>query len=121
MTYSADMRMAALAFIKKGHSYRETCRVFDISLSSLQRWAKADSPERRVGFTRRRKIDADALREHVKDHPNMYLRERAEIFGVAVNSMHYALKRLSIVKKTAPVIESDALCKDKSISDAYES
>jgi len=37
MTYK-DMRLAALAFIKKEHSYRETCRVFDISLSSLQRW-----------------------------------------------------------------------------------
>lgn len=103
MTYSKDMRLAALAFIKKGHSYRETCRVFDISLSSLQRWLNAPNLDRQKGFTRRRKIDAEALIAHVKEHPSMYLRERAEIFGVATNSMHYALKRLGIVKKRQAV------------------
>lgn len=121
MTYSSDMRIAAMAFMKKGHSYRETARVFEISLSSLQRWAKADSHERRRGFTRRRKIDADVLRQHVTDHPSMYLRERAAIFGVATNSMHYALKRLGIVKKTAPDTKSDAICKGSAISENSES
>lgn len=33
----------------------------------------------------------------------MYLRERAAHFGVAVNTMHYALKRLKIVKKRKTV------------------
>lgn len=120
MTYSSDIRLAALAFMKKGHSYRETCRVFDISLSSLQRWVKAQSHERRCGYTRRRKIDADVLKHHVKDHPSLYLRERADIFGVSVSAMHYALKRLSIVKKTVPAIENDVLCKDKPISVSSE-
>lgn len=111
MTYSKDMRLAALACIKKGSTYSQTCRMFNISPSSLQRWMKAPSLDRARGFTRRRKIDAEALRAHVKTHPQMYLRERAEIFGVAINSMHYALKRLNIVKKTTDDTKSAVLCK----------
>ena len=121
MTYSKDIRLAALAFIKKGGTYKETCRVFDVSPSSLQRWSTAISLDRKVGYTRRRKIDADELRAHVKDHPSLYLRERAEIFGVAINSMHYALKRLGIVKKTTGGTKSDVICKDKDISVSSES
>jgi len=112
MTYSTDMRMAALAFIKKGGTQTEAARVFGVSRDILLRWSKMDSLEPKRGFTRRRKIDADRLRQHVKDHPSMYLRERAEIFGVATNSMHYALKRLGIVKKTIDGIKSDVICKD---------
>jgi len=70
--------LSGLSVYKKGHSYRETCRVFDISLSSLQCWLKAITLEPKRGYTRRHKIDADALIQHVKDHPQMYLRERAE-------------------------------------------
>jgi len=121
MTYSSDLRRAALAFIKEGGSQKEASKVFGLSRDILLRWSKAESLEPKRGYTRRRKIDADALRQHVKDHPNMYLRERAEEFGVAVNSMHYALKRLGIVKKTTGVMESDALCKGNDISATYES
>ena len=116
MTYSSDMRRAALAFIKEGGSQKDAAKIFGVSRDILLRWSKAESLSPKRGYTRRRKIDADALRRHVKDHPQMYLRERAEVFGVAVNSMHYALKRLGIVKKTTGGMESDALCKGSDIS-----
>ena len=109
MTYSSDMRRAALAFIEEGGSQVEACKIFKVSRSSLYRWLNSDTLERKTGFTRRRKIDADALRAHVRAHPQMYLRERAAHFGVAVNTMHYALKRLKIVKKTKDGIANDAL------------
>lgn len=100
MTYSLDMRLAALAFIKRGGTQSEAAKVFGVSRDILLRWSKAESLEPKTGYTRRRKIDAEELRQHVKAQPQMYLRERAAIFGVAVNTMHYALKRLKIVKKT---------------------
>jgi len=101
MTYSTDMRLAALAYIKEGGTQSEAVKIFGVSRDTLLRWSKAKTLTRKTGYTRRRKIDADKLRAHVKEHPNLYLRERAEVFGVAVNSMHYALKRLNIVKKTS--------------------
>lgn len=100
MTYSIDLRKAALAYINKGGKQSDAVKIFGVSRDTLLRWSKAKTLERKTGYTRRRKIDADKLKAHVKAHPNMYLRERAEIFGVAVNTMHYALKRLNIVKKT---------------------
>ena len=113
MTYSKDMRLAALAYINKGGTQSEAAKIFGVSRDILLRWSKAETLERKTGYTRRRKIDADKLRAHVKAHPQMYLRERAAIFGVATNSMHYALKRLGFVKKTRSAIASDALCKDR--------
>lgn len=101
MTYSIDIRKAALAYIKNGGTQSEAVKIFGVSRDTLLRWSKAKILERKTGYTRRRKIDADKLRAHVKDDPHLYLRERAAIFGVAVNSMHYALKRLKIVKKTS--------------------
>lgn len=115
------MRLAALAFIEKGGTQIEASRVFGVSRDILLRWSKAESIEPKKGYTRRRKIDADALRAHVCDHPNLYLRERAKIFGVATNSMHYALKRLKLVKKTAGDTKSDVICKGRSISKNLES
>ena len=103
------MRRAVLAFIEEGGSQAEACRLYKISHMSIHRWLKADSLERKTGYTRRRKIDADALRAHVRAHPQMYLRERAAHFGVAVNTMHYALKRLKIVKKTKRDTAKDVL------------
>jgi putative transposase len=115
MTYSKDMRLAALAYINKGGTQSEAVKIFGVSRDSLLRWSKAKSLERQTGFTRRRKIDADKLKAHVQSHPQMYLRERAEIFGVAVNSMHYALKRLGFVKKTRRDTENAVLCKGRNI------
>ena len=109
MTYSSDMRRAVLAFIEDGGTQAEACRLFKVSHMSVYRWLRAPDLERKTGFTRRRKIDAEALRAHVKAHPQMYLRERAAHFGVAVNTMHYALKRLKIVKKTKGDTENDVL------------
>ena len=43
--------------------------------------------------------DKQELAEHVRAHPDMLLRERAAHFGVRVNAIWVALKRLRIAKK----------------------
>lgn len=48
---------------------------------------------------RRRKLCKTALSAHVRDHPDALLRERAEHFGVAHQSIWVALKALKISKK----------------------
>ena len=41
-------------------------------------------------------MDMEQLAKHVNDHPNAYLQERAQVFGVTFQAIHCALKRLGI-------------------------
>jgi len=103
MTYSLDLREAAISYIKNGGSKIEASRLFGFSRSTLYRWLEMDDLGPKVHGPRNRKIDMPALKKHVEDYPDMFLHERAEVFGLAVSGMHYALKRLGIVKKRARV------------------
>lgn len=103
MTYSLDMREAALSFIKNGGSKVEACHLYGCSRDTLYRWLRMDDLRPKAHGSRNRIIDKKALRKHVEEHPDMFLHERAELFGVGVSGMHYALKRLGIVKKRARV------------------
>ena len=99
MTYSIDLREAALSYIKNGGSKVEACRLYGCSRDTLYRWLRMDDLRPKKHGSRNRKIDKKALRKHVEEHPDMLLHERAEVFDVGVSGMHYALKRLGIVKK----------------------
>ena len=61
-----------------------------------------DLRPQKSGF-RRRKIDKAALKAHALEFPDMYLHERAAIFGVHTSSMGRMLKKLGIVKKRTSV------------------
>lgn len=103
MTYSIDLREAALSYINNGGSKVEASRLFGFSRSTLYRWFEMEDLSPKVHGPRDRKINKEALKKHVEEHPDMFLHERAEVFGVGLSGMHYALKRLSIVKKRARV------------------
>ncbi|EDZ66352.1 IS630 transposase-related protein [Nitrosococcus oceani] len=103
MTYSLDLREAALSYIKKGGSKVEASRLFGFSRNTLYRWLNADDlAPKKAGF-RHRKIDKAALKKHTEEHPDMFLHERAEVFGVHTSSISRALKTLKIVKKRARI------------------
>jgi transposase len=46
-----------------------------------------------------RKLDKAALAAHVRDYPDALLRERAAHFGVHINAIWTALKKLKVTKK----------------------
>lgn len=103
MTYSIDLREAALSYIKNGGSKVEASRLFGFSRNTLYRWLNAgDIAPKKHGF-RNRKLDKKALKKHVEEHPDMFLHERAEVFGVHTSSISRALKAMRIVKKRARV------------------
>jgi putative transposase len=100
MTYQAPHRIAVLSFIENGGSKKEASRIFKVSRDTIYRWLKLDDIAPKPPLkTRHRKIDKAALRRHVEEHPDLFLRERATHFGVAISSMSLALSKLKIRKK----------------------
>jgi len=100
MSYSIDMRERALKYVFEGGKHAEACKIFGISRKTLYNWLHRESlapKETRKSFTR--KLNKEALVEHVREHPDALLRERAVHFGVRVNSIWVALKKMNISKK----------------------
>lgn len=102
MTYQTPHRIAAISFIKKGGSKAEAARLFKVSRPTIYRWLNLDDIAPKPPLkTRHRKIDKVMLRLHVEKNPDMFLHERATIFGVDPSAISYSLKRMEIVKKRA--------------------
>jgi len=99
MTYSVDLREAAISYIKNGGSKVGACRIFGCTRNTLYRWLKMDDLRPKKHGSRHRKIDMEALRRHVEEDGDMFLHDRAKVFNVSTSAMHYALKRLGVVKK----------------------
>lgn len=100
MTYSVDLRRKVVAFVRDGGSQREAARHYDISLWCVRDWlARKDLQPQQQGVPRQRKLDKEAVRAHVRDHPDAILRERAAHFGVHVSSMGWALRQLKLTRK----------------------
>lgn len=101
MTYSLDLRKRVVSFVKNGGTRAEAHRLFHVHPDTIRNWMQRKDLAPTVVKTRHRKIDKAALAKHVKDHPHMLLRERAEYFGVHTNAIWYQLCQMKIVKKTA--------------------
>jgi len=100
MTYQTPHRIAAISFIKEGGSKADAARLFKVSRDTLYRWLRLkDLTPKPPPKTRHRKIDKAALQRHVEENPDMFLHERAVIFGVHPSAISYSLKRMKIVKK----------------------
>jgi transposase len=99
MSYSIDMRERALQNVQEGMSKSAVCRLFKISRQTLHNWMNSSSLSAKKVETRQRKLSKEALAAHVREYPDMLLRERAAHFGVRVNAIWVACKVLKISKK----------------------
>ena len=113
MTYPLKFREHVLKVQKEeGLSLAQTSERFKIGRASLVRWHARIDP----CLTRDKKavkIDMQALEEHVRDHPDLSQKERAEHFNVTQSSIHYALHRLGITyKKSSTSILKRALLRE---------
>jgi transposase len=103
MTYSVDLREKVVAFVRNGGGQAEAARHFDISPWCVRDWlARQDLRPQQKDVPRRRKLDKEAVRVHVRDHPDALLRERAKHFGVRVSSMGWALRQMQLTRKKRP-------------------
>ena len=104
MLYDISLRRKVLERVKEGMSKHEAARLFKISPNTIYEWLKrGDDLAPRYAPTRKRKLDKAALEAHVNAHPSALLRERAAHFGVGVNTVWVAMRKLGFVKKTAPI------------------
>lgn len=99
MTYSLDIRKRAVSYVNQGGSKAEAARLFGVGRQTLYNWLGAEDLRPKEHGLRRRKLDKEALRAHVRDYPDALLRERAERFGVHINAIWVALSQMKIVKK----------------------
>jgi len=98
MKYPLEFRTHVLSLRKKeGLTYEETAIRFGIGRATLARWIKC---VRRKPYHRApTKIADEALRADVEMYPDAYQVERAKRFGVTVEAICYALKRLGVTYK----------------------
>ena len=101
MTYPLEFRRKVFTTKEKFQlTFQETSERFDIPIRTIFRWQRQLEPrtQRNKPAT---KVNMEKLAQHVKNHPDAYLRERAQVFGVTFQAIHCALKCLNIsYKKT---------------------
>jgi len=102
MTYSYDLRLKVLNYLEKGGSKEEARKIFGITTRTMLNWIKRKNrgylaPTKRSHGSY--KIDEEKLKHYIQKHPDHYLREIAETFGVRLESIFYACKRLKITLK----------------------
>ena len=101
MRYSIDLRKRVLEFIAKGGSKAEASRRFKVSRTAIYKWLAAEDPftYEKPGPRKPRLIDYEMLRKHVAEFPDATLAERAGLFGVSKEGIHYALGKSGITRK----------------------
>ena len=102
MTYSQDLRKKALEYIEQGKTLKEAATVFGVTSRTIWNWIsrkKKGILEPKKYEVSPRKVDNDLLIEYIKNYPNAYLREIADVFKVDPSTIFYACKRLKITLK----------------------
>ena len=102
MSYSIDFRRKVLRIRDRDRlSFAKVAKRFDVGVHTVYRWSKNISPK----TNRNRptsKIDMEAFKQDVEIHPDSYLHERAERFGVTAMGIWHAIKRLGVTYKKNP-------------------
>ncbi len=99
MSYSLDFRQRVFKLKQQEKlTFEETSERFGIPTRTLFRWQQRIEPKAKRSRPST-KVDMDALRKDVEQHPDRYQYERAKAFGVRQSTIHYALKRLGISNK----------------------
>lgn len=109
---SEDLRRRVVKYVRQGGSQADASRRYEVSLSSIYRWLskgedlKAGKPGPKGGW----RLDRTALLKAVEARPDAMLKELAEEFGVGINTVHHALKKLGVSRK-----KNGALCRGQTL------
>ena len=102
-SYDIKLRKKTIEYLKKGHTYRETGKVFGISPNTLTAWVKklkeTGSLHDKKATVTTRKIDQRRLEEYLLEYPDAYQSEIAEYFGCRQSSVSGYLSRHGYTRK----------------------
>ena len=103
MAYEIKFRERVMNYIGKGHSVREAAEVFEVGTATIKEWKKLQKEtgklEKRPLVRKHKKIDPAKLKAYIKEHPDSYQREIAEVFNCSQVAVLKAFKRLGITRK----------------------
>jgi transposase len=101
--YSLDLRERVVEHVKRHGNKLAASKLYRLHRGTIDQWLEYDReykslvPRKAPG--RRSRVDALKLKEYINRHPDHYLREIAQEFGVSYVAIHNALKRLGISRK----------------------
>ncbi|MDR0640525.1 MAG: transposase [Holosporales bacterium] len=105
MYYSVDFRQKVLDYAKT-HTIKETAKTFGISKWAVSNWKKLlkDTGSLKCAPLNRkpRKMDYAKLKEYVDANPDKYLREIAEVFHCAKETVRQSLIKIGYTLKKRP-------------------
>ena len=82
MSYDIKFKQRAVEYQREGHTYKETCKVFKISETTLTRWINKEKEgklgEVKIQARKPKKIYPEKLIKYIEKHPDAYLVEIAE-------------------------------------------
>ncbi len=100
MRYSVQFRKKVLKLALSGENFIKLSKRFKISTTTMSRWKKEINSKLKRN-KQPIKIDREALKKDIQNHPDSYGYERARRLGVSASGIRYAKKRLGIsYKKT---------------------
>ncbi|MEG0842860.1 MAG: IS630 transposase-related protein [Romboutsia sp.] len=102
MRYDINYKMRTVEYQIEGYTYKETCKVFKVSETTLTRWikrSKENNLENKIRERKPKKIYPDKLVEYINKNPDAYLVEIAEEFNCTEGAIRKALKRQGITRK----------------------
>lgn len=101
--YPEEYRKRTIEYRKEGHTLEETHRTFKVSISTIRQWEKQwrekETLKKKPTVQTFKKIDPMKLEVYVKEHPDAYQSEIAEVFNCTCAAICKALKRLKITRK----------------------
>lgn len=102
MRYDINYKKRAVEYQIEGHTYKETCKVFKISETTLTRWikrSKENNLENKIPVRKPKKIYPEKLVKYINENPDAYLVEIAQEFNCTEGAIRKALKKLGITRK----------------------
>jgi transposase len=103
MAYSKDFIERAVAYKQAGHTFLELREAFGIPSNTYYDWSEKLENGFEFGVLskgeRNRKIDKEALKAAVRETPDAFLQEYAELFNCTPVAICTMFKKLGITRK----------------------
>jgi transposase len=107
MAYDAKFRERVIRYKDSGHTFVQVYEAFGVDSRRYYEWKKQMMEngkfENHYPATHPGKIDPVKLMELVKEHPDWYLREFAEVFGVSSQAIHKRFVSMQVTCKKKPL------------------